>query len=118
MGLSKAATSTTSAKVVIDADYLKTYNEDHQTDFELYPQELVSFADGGILKFVSGAKTAEVGMTISGGTEVLEGKTYAIPVAISEPSEDISATDSQSTHCMYLVKICEMPRMHIKVKMR
>lgn len=104
MGLSKAATSTTSAKVVIDADYLKTYNEDHQTDFELYPQELVSFADGGILKFVSGAKTAEVGMTISGGTEVLEGKTYAIPVAISEPSEDISATDSQSTHCMYLVK--------------
>lgn len=104
MGLSKAATSTTSAKVVIDANYLNTYNEEHQTDFELYPQELVSFADGGILKFVSGAKTAEVAMTISGGTEVLEGKTYAIPVAISEPSEDITATDPKSTHCMYLIK--------------
>ncbi len=31
-------------------------------------------------------------------------KRVPIPVAISEPSEDISATDSQSTHCMYLVK--------------
>lgn len=104
LGLSKTAISTTSAKIAIDANYLKTYNEEHQTDFELYPQDLVSFADEGKMTFVEGGKTSEVIMTISGGTEVLEGKTYAIPVAITEASSDITTTDVNSTHCMYLVK--------------
>lgn len=103
MGLSKTAISTTYAKVAIDETILKTYNEEHQTDFELYPQELVSFADEGKLTFVAGGKTAEIAMTISGNNEVLEGKTYAIPVSITEASEDITKTDTKS-YCMYLVK--------------
>lgn len=104
VGLSKNALSTTSATLKIDADYLAVYNEMHQTDFKLYPQELVKFAEEGKITFVPGAKNAELGVSIAGGTEVLEGETYALPVAITETSEDLSAADAQSSHCMYLIK--------------
>ena len=47
MGLSKTPNTATSAKVKIDAAYLETYNKAHNTDFELYPQDLVTFANEG-----------------------------------------------------------------------
>ena len=49
MGLSKTPNTATSAKVKIDAAYLETYNKAHNTDFELYPQDLVTFANEGVL---------------------------------------------------------------------
>ena len=45
MGLSKTPNTATSAKVKIDAAYLETYNKAHNTDFELYPQDLVTYAN-------------------------------------------------------------------------
>lgn len=102
--LSKNAVSTTSATLKIDADYLAAYNEEHQTDFKLYPQELVKFAEEGKITFVPGTKNAELGVSIAGGAEVLEGETYALPVAITETSDDLSAADAQSSHCLYLIK--------------
>lgn len=104
IGLTKSPDGGTSAKAVIDADYLQKYNEEHETDFELYPQELVSFDNDGIFTFDAAAKTGEVGLTIKGGTEVLEGKTYAVPVAITEPSADLTIGDEKARHCVYLVK--------------
>ena len=35
------ASTSTFAQVIIDADYLDTYNKEHETDFELYPAHLV-----------------------------------------------------------------------------
>ncbi len=102
--LSKNAVSTTSGTLKIDADYLAAYNEAHQTDFKLYPQELVKFAEEGKITFVPGTKNAELGVSIAGGAEVLEGETYALPVAITETSDDLSAADAQSSHCLYLIK--------------
>ena len=49
MSLSKMASTSTSAQVIIDADYLDTYNKEHETDFELYPAHLVSFKNDGKL---------------------------------------------------------------------
>lgn len=103
LNLTKPATTATSAKVTIDAGYLKTYNEEHGTDFQLYPQELVAFDNNGIINFTD-EKSGEVGMTITGGTTVLEGQTYAIPVAITEPSSDFTVQNEKAKHCMYLVK--------------
>ena len=104
MGLSKAPNTATSAKVKIDAAYLETYNKAHNTDFELYPQDLVTFANEGVLTVNANAKSAEVDMTIRAGEGLQDDKTYAIPVAISDQSSDITIKDESAKHCIYLVK--------------
>ena len=62
---------------------METYNKAHNTDFALYPQDLVTFANEGILTVNANTKSAEVEMTIRAGEGLQEDKTYAIPVAIS-----------------------------------
>ena len=104
MGLSKTPNTATSAKVKIDAAYLETYNKAHNTDFALYPQDLVTFANEGILTVNANTKSAEVEMTIRAGEGLQEDKTYAIPVAISDQSSDITIKDEDAKHCVYLVK--------------
>ena len=104
MGLSKTPNTATSAKVKIDAAYLETYNKAHNTDFELYPQDLVTFANEGVLTVNANAKSAEVDMTIRAGEGLQDDKTYAIPVAISDQSSDITIKDESAKHCIYLVK--------------
>lgn len=104
MGLSKAPNTATSAKVKIDAAYLETYNTAHNTDFVLYPQDLVTFANEGSLTMNANTKSAEVGMTVRAGEGLQEDKTYVIPVAISDHSSDITVKDEASKHCVYLVR--------------
>ena len=43
-------------------------------------------------------------MTIRAGEGLQEDKTYAIPVAISDQSSDITIKDEDAKHCIYLVK--------------
>ena len=50
------------------------------------------------------AKSAEVDMTIRAGEGLQDDKTYAIPVAISDQSSDITIKDESAKHCIYLVK--------------
>ena len=95
MGLSKTPNT---------AAYLETYNKAHNTDFALYPQDLVTFANEGILTVNANTKSAEVEMTIRAGEGLQEDKTYAIPVAISDQSSDITIKDEDAKHCIYLVK--------------
>lgn len=104
MGLSKAPNTATSAKVKIDAAYLADYNTAHNTDFALYPQDLVAFAHEGVLMVNANAKSAEVAMTIRAGEGLQGGKTYAIPVAISDQSSDITVKNEEAKRCVYLVK--------------
>ena len=98
MGLSKTPNTATSAKVKIDAAYLETYNKAHNTDFALYPQDLVTFANEGILTVNANTKSAEVEMTIRAGEGLQEDKTYAIPVAISDQSSDITIKDEEEVN--------------------
>lgn len=104
MGLSKAANTTTSAKVTIDAVYLDAYNKEHGTDFELYPANLVSFENEGVLTVNAQTKSAQTGMTIQAGDALQENKTYALPIAITNQSSDIIINDENARHCIYLIK--------------
>lgn len=103
MGLTKVPSSTTEAKVKVDAEYLKEYNLKHNTDFELYPENYVKFENGGALTINSDNKTGEVAMTIEAAENLSEGKTYALPLVISDFSSDISI-EGEAKHCIYLVK--------------
>ena len=104
MGLSKLPGSATLAVVKYDAEYIKVYNQEHETDFELYPQDLVSFDNEGMLSIKEDSKFSEVKMTVRGGSELEEGKTYVIPVAIGKQSDDFTVKNEKARHCVYLVK--------------
>ena len=78
LGLSKAPVTETSARVKIDAAYLAAYNKVHGTEFELYPENLISFANEGKLVVNAAAKSAEVNMAIQAGEALQEDKTYGL----------------------------------------
>lgn len=103
LGLTKTAGANATAKAMIDADYLAAYNEEHGTDFELYPQELVALGNGGTFTIAFDSKQSEIEVEIKGGTTVLEGKTYAIPVTLKEATGNLTLKE-EARHCMYLVK--------------
>ena len=104
MGLSKAPGSTTSAQVIIDANYLDTYNKEHETDFELYPEHLVSFKNDGMLTVDVQTKSARTDITIQADGTLKEDKTYALPIALTHTSSDITIKDEKAGHCIYLIK--------------
>lgn len=103
MGLSKATEVATSAKVTVDAAYLDTYNKEHDTDFELYPQDLVTFGNSGELKVDAKTNSAQVDMTIQAGNALQEDKTYALPLTICDPTKDITV-NGDAGRCIYLIK--------------
>ena len=104
MGFSRVPGSNTSAQVAFDADYLTVYNEEHGTDFELYPERLVSFVNDGKLTVDHPSKSAYTDVTIRADETVVENKTYILPVAITNTSSDITVKDEEAAHCIYLIK--------------
>ena len=103
MGLTKVPSSTATAKVKVDAEYLKEYNLKHNTEFELYPESYVKFENEGAFTIDSDKKNGEVSMTIEAAENLEEDKTYALPLVISDSSDDIVLQD-EAKRCMYLVK--------------
>lgn len=104
MGLSKLSGSKISATVKYDAEYIEIYNREHETDFEPYPENLVTFENEGILSVERDSKFAEVKMTVKGSDALEEGKTYIIPVTIGDQSDDFVFKNEKAEHCVYLVK--------------
>lgn len=104
MSLSKMASTSTSAQVIIDADYLDTYNKEHETDFELYPAHLVSFKNDGKLIVDAQTKSVQTDITIQADGTLKEDKTYALPIALTHVSSDITIKDEKAGHCIYLIK--------------
>lgn len=104
LGLSKASAKGSAATISIDPAYLETYNKEHETDFEIFPQDQVSIDNDGALTIDAGGKTAYDNITIEAGTTLKEDKTYAIPLTISDPSGDLNIKNETDRHCVYLVK--------------
>ena len=104
MELSKYPSASSTASVKFDAAYLEVYNEKHETAFELYPAELVNLANDGALALNDKQKYADVQLTINAGSGLDANKTYAIPLAITNQSQDLTLKNETSQHCVYLVK--------------
>lgn len=102
--LSKAPTATFTATAKFDAAYLQAYNAKHGTDYALYPQEFVTFANDGIFTIAANSVNATLGMMIGAAEKNLEeGKTYLVPVTITTQSADVTLK-SETSHCVYLVQ--------------
>lgn len=104
MYLTKNISTVTSAKVTIDEAYLKTYNELHKTSFEMLPSDVATLSDDGILQVSENGKQLCAELNIQVQNQLEAGKTYALPLAITDNSSDVVIKDEESRHCVYLVK--------------
>lgn len=104
LGLTKAPQSAVSVKLAVDAEYLAKYNQEHGTDFLLYPAESVTFENDGVLTVGAKAYFSEqLAVTFAAAEGLVDNATYALPVVITEHSGDITLKE-ESKRCMYLVK--------------
>ncbi|OUN76693.1 endo-beta-N-acetylglucosaminidase [Alistipes sp. An54] len=100
-GVTRSAAGAISATAALDKAWLDTYNSANETAYVLYPEALVSFANGGSFTFdEEDASRATVDMTVAPCDTLRAGVTYAIPVAVS--AEGISLKENAS-HCLYLI---------------
>lgn len=104
VGLNKVPQKGVDAQITYDAEYLKSYNAEHNTDFELFPQDLVSITNDGKLLIAPDEKQSmALNMTIRPQTEFDEDKTYVIPMKVNILTDGI-CLDENTSHCVYLLK--------------
>lgn len=91
--------------VDVDAEYVKTYNEAHGTDYELYPRHLVKIEnDGAMLLAPDETQSTELGVELTVSEELAENTTYVLPLSITSLTEGITLTES-AQHAVYLVRM-------------
>lgn len=100
-GTTRTVDGAVSATAALDKSWLDTYNSANETAYLLYPETLVTFADGGTFTFDGeNAARATVDMTVTPCDTLRAGVTYAIPVTVS--ADGISLKES-ACHCLYLI---------------
>ena len=85
-----------------DADYAASYNALHETDFPLYPEELVSIEeDGKILVAPDEKLSYELGLTVTYSDQLKDDQTYILPIKAVSATEGIPINIS-SSHRLFL----------------
>lgn len=87
-----------------DADYAASYNALHETDFPLYPEELVSIEeDGKILVAPDEKLSYELGLTVTYSDQLKDDQTYILPIQAVSATEGI-AIPEPSSRSVYLIR--------------
>ena len=109
--LSKPANREMNAQVSIDPEYLVTYNKEHFTDFEMYPQTLIELGhteialeednevpQTEIVQIAAGTKSGLLPLIIHYGEDVEKDKTFALPIKV------IGQNGTPDNYTIYLIK--------------
>lgn len=89
-GLTKAADHAVDARLTVDASYAKSYNQQHETDFEVFPADLVTIEEQGAVLLAPGKLRSEpIAVSLKSGDALVQGRTYLLPIAISPTDGDI-----------------------------
>ena len=103
-GLSKMPAKGVDVVLKYDADYANTYNAEHETDFPLYPEELLSIEEDGKIVLAPDDKLSyELGLTIAYSDQLQDDQTYILPIKAVSKTEGISIPENTS-RSVYLVK--------------
>jgi len=106
LGLSKNVEKDVTAKLVYQADALKAYNETNNTDYELFPQELVTLEQAFSVK--KGSKKSEkVEVKFKTGATLVANKTYVIP--LQSESADVKLSTTDSNYFIFIKDLTNVP---------
>ena len=109
--LSKPVNREMNVQVSIDPEYLVTYNKEHFTDFEMYPQTLIELGhteialeednevpQTEIVQIAAGTKSGLLPLIIHYGEDVEKDKTFALPIKV------IGQNGTPDNYTIYLIK--------------
>lgn len=103
-GLNKAPRKGVDVVLQYDAEYAQIYNAGHETEFPLYPEDLLELEDGGKILVAPDEKLSyEIGMTITYSDQLEDDKTYILPIKAVSTTEGITIPEN-SSRSVYLVK--------------
>ncbi len=89
--LEKAAAADVRVKIVFDAKHVEEYNFDNGTEYEVFPEALVSVANDGVLTVPAGETSADIEVTVTPSAEQLAYVTkYMIPLQAAAVTENIT----------------------------
>ena len=91
-------------KIDIDADHIKAFNISHNSDFELFPVDLVSIEnEGKLLLAPDELQSAVVSVTLTKGAVLEADKTYILPLRVTSMTEGVNIPES-SRYAVYMIK--------------
>lgn len=103
-GLNRAPRKGVDVVLQYDAEYAQTYNTERETEFPLYPEELLGLENEGKILVAPDEKLSyEIGMTITYSDQLEDDKTYILPIKAVSATEGVSIPES-SARSVYLVK--------------
>ncbi len=97
--LSKTAAVAQELTYAVDPEYLTEYNEKNGTSYELYPADLVTFANPSVT-IDAGEKEATFEMSVAAMEDFDPAVTYVIPVGVKGRNIEIY---DEASHCFYMV---------------
>jgi hypothetical protein len=102
-GLTKAIPDNASLTVKIDETLMDAYNKQHYTTYQMYPANLVTLANGGVISSTAYVtESATLNITISPNSS-LETGTYLLPLTVSA-SEKVNPLN-ESKELYYLITV-------------
>lgn len=104
--LSRVPKSGVDVKVEYDASYVDVYNNEHGTDFKVWPQDGFDIDNGGKIVVAPDEKQSySLGIEIakSEAPELEAEATYILPLKATVSGGDVKLSEEES-HCVYLIK--------------
>jgi len=101
LALSKNAETDVQGVFSYNAEVLKAYNTANETNYDLFPQELVAFE--GDLKITKGnKKSANVAVKLKTAAGLDAEKTYVVPVSTQLNSGNIKLSEDESSYLIFV----------------
>jgi len=108
LALSNSAETDVQGAFIYNAEVLKTYNAINETDYELFPKDLVTFE--GDLAFQKGTKkSTKVAVKLKAAAELDSKKTYVVPVSTQVKSGNIKLSEKESNYLIFVKDLSRVP---------
>jgi hypothetical protein len=106
--LTNDATSDLNATFTIDDAVLESYNKVHGTNYKLFPKELVSLENGGVVTVAKGAKkSTPLEIKIKSKEDLDANVTYVIPVKVK--AEGVILSQEASSYLIFVNDYSKIP---------
>ena len=99
-GLSGNPRKAVDARLEIDPTCLDSYNEAQGTDYELFPEELLSIEDEGLLVVAPGKQPHPMAVTLRTDERIDPAVEYAVPLRASVQTEGVAMDEGADWHLL------------------
>ena len=100
--LTTKATQKVDVKLKVDKAALDAYNTANGTSYEMYPETMVSLANGGVISIAAeGSKSEAVDVTVQNGGTI--GQVYALPISAEVTAGGVALAKNNQSY-IFLVK--------------